>query len=684
MFDVLGTDFQKLGTVENPSSANYSIYWQEIGGITLIAAATPNNLSILQNDRYISVNDPKRRGVVNETVYIICNVSLNEEKAEITVNGKAAGYLLHGRAMKPLVLKNTRALTAVSAFANDNLRGLPMVCGTMGELPDTEIIRYPVDGGLVDENAEELMLYCGCGIRVWLDGDHFCYHADSGRDRTSLISVPVFGRGSGTARNPTIAIDTSEYCNVAKATLAFTDGHSESAAIGDVETDGVTRRELYCGEITQESGEEDNTFRGRAKREMKGLLAEHIKRVSVSADIDAEDLAAMYQLGDIIPVKIGGFLAPKRITGIVWLKDQLNDKAELKLGDPIRTIIADIKDKTKNVSRSVGGVSTKLANTDKKVKLIQEDYKSLIARVDGVVAGMDAYVLYAVFDEYKIAVTRQFATMAEADASLNLIVEQNKKDADESFDSITQAQANLQTKVDDAVAGMNSYVKRVQKKDADGNPVVDENGNPVWEDWSATADVFAKAEDVEAGLDACVKKVQKTDAQGNPMVDDEGNPVYDDVVRESQVTVYAKTEDVQAGLDLVAASTDFENIKKAGTTLYAQIPEKARAEIAAYAWEDTDGNTHTVAEIFADVIKLNGSADVLGSLSIKNGGLSVDKSITTENAVNGNSLYANGTGTQGIVSGRRLVGSELVIGGKEYEPKEITSTSGAVLALGYA
>lgn len=204
---------------------------------------------------------------------------------------------------------------------------------------------------------------------------------------------------------------------------------------------------------------------------------------------------------------------------------------------------------------------------------------------------------------------------------------------DERLDELSES---FGVALDDVSAGMNAYVKRVQKKDADGNPIVDENGNPVWEDWSATADVFAK------------------------------------------------TADVQAGLGLVASSDDFDKIKKAGTTLYAQIPEKARAEIAAYAWEDDKGNTHTVAQILADLIKLQGDTEILGDLSIKDGKLWVSKGITSENAVTGASVYANGTGDQGIVSGRRLVGLELAINGNEYTPKEITSTTGAVLALGYA
>ena len=77
MYDVLGADLHKIGTLGAVPSANYSVYWQEIGGITLIAAATPKNLLLLENDRYIAVNDVKRQRDKNETVDLICNVAVN-------------------------------------------------------------------------------------------------------------------------------------------------------------------------------------------------------------------------------------------------------------------------------------------------------------------------------------------------------------------------------------------------------------------------------------------------------------------------------------------------------------------------------------------------------------------------------------------------------------------------------
>lgn len=457
MFDVLGTDFEKLGSVENPSSANYSIYWQETGAITLIAAATKNNLSMLGNDRYILVNDPARRGLAKETVYVIVNVVIDEENNQITVNGKTADFLLRRRSMPAVVLENTRARDAVATMIDDNLRGLPIVTAISGYLDDTQIVRYPMDGGAVDKAITELMQFCGIGKTVHFDGDCFVFSADSGRDMTSAAHVPVFGRGSGTARNPTISVDYSDFCNVATATLKFKDGRSVLKEFGSTEESGIARRELYCGEVTQKSGESEEDFQSRAETEMDAALSEHIQRISVSALIDPRDLSRFYQLGDIVRVKIGGYLLKKRVTGITWLKDQLNDNATLILGDPKITVIAEVKEETKAVSRAVGGVGARVSRTEEEQKLIQQDYKSLVAKVDDVVAGMDAYVLNNTLEEYKLAVNRNFATISDdvssISADLVLVAEKTEE--------LESASATLSTRVGDAEASLTLQAEKI-------------------------------------------------------------------------------------------------------------------------------------------------------------------------------------------------------------------------------
>lgn len=85
------------------------------------------------------------------------------------------------------------------------------------------------------------------------------------------------------------------------------------------------------------------------------------------------------------------------------------------------------------------------------------------------------------------------------------------KDTEDYKEANTRVIAQIKDDVSDVSAGMNAYVKRVQKKDENGNLVVDADGNPVYEEWSASAEVFAKFDDIVATIGAYIV----TDKDGN-------------------------------------------------------------------------------------------------------------------------------------------------------------------------
>lgn len=123
-------------------------------------------------------------------------------------------------------------------------------------------------------------------------------------------------------------------------------------------------------------------------------------------------------------------------------------------------------------------------------------------------------------------------------------------------------------------------------------------------------------------------------------------------------------EDLAAGFQSYVRY-DLENSEAyAESTLFAQIGEKARAEIGAYAVIGEDGEPRTFAEILADVIKLQGRIDLSGNVSVSNGQLTVLGNLVASNSfqVGKDSFY---------------------IAGKKYSPTQITSTAGIVTVLGY-
>ena len=149
-------------------------------------------------------------------------------------------------------------------------------------------------------------------------------------------------------------------------------------------------------------------------------------------------------------------------------------------------------------------------------------------------------------------------------------------------------------------------------------------------------------------------------------------------------------EDLSSGISNYVRYDLENNEAFAGSTLFAQIGEKAKAEIRVYTVMGSDGKAHSLAGIVADVIQLKGDTEILGNLSISEGRLRVEKSIITPSTVFANKFSSNDA--EMLIGGHRLNiggdfsadGEGIAFGTQKYTPTKITSTTGTVLALGIA
>ncbi len=95
----------------------------------------------------------------------------------------------------------------------------------------------------------------------------------------------------------------------------------------------------------------------------------------------------------------------------------------------------------------------------------------------------------------------------------------------------------------------------------------------------------------------------------------------------------------------------------AQSTLFAQIGEKAKAEIRVYTVMGSDGKAHSLAGIVADMIRLQGRIDLSGQVSVSNGQLTVLGNLVARDSLQ--------------------VGKDsFFIAGQKYTGKPITSTDG--------
>lgn len=493
MYEILDSGLSRVAEVEKVSSDNHSIHWQSAGTLTLIAAATEGNLRELRSDRFVLIRDTFRQGDRLDGLYIICSVQHDEEKNELTVNGKAAHYLLHQRAMQERVLSGTTAGAALAGIVNENARGLPIQADFVNA-GDPAVVRYPMDGGAVDERCEGLMSYCGMGMEAVLDSGRIRLTYSAGRDISAQPTVPVLGKDSGRAHNTSLTVDVSDFFNVAVGMLAFTDGREEAFSAGSTDAQGTARRELHIGEIAQKSGESDEEFRARAAAQAQATLAARLLRTTINADISPADYGRPYLVGDLVRVQVGPVTIKKRITAATWLLDQNNDKISLTLGDQLQTVVAEIREEEKanaskasSASARAGGAARQAAENKEAIVGIKSDFKSLIAQVDDLAAGMDAYVLEKVFEDYKIASARLFAALGEEDDAIKAELHVQAS----SIEGVETATADLTTRVSGAEASL------IQK--AEKSTVADLSGK-VSTIETAQAGIVARVDGAEANI----------------------------------------------------------------------------------------------------------------------------------------------------------------------------------------
>lgn len=135
-------------------------------------------------------------------------------------------------------------------------------------------------------------------------------------------------------------------------------------------------------------------------------------------------------------------------------------------------------------------------------------------------------------------------------------------------------------------------------------------------------------------------------------------------------------EDLAAGLQNYVRYDLTNKEGYAESVLFAQIGDKARAEIGVYAVK-SGKESKTLAEILADLITLQGKVKIDGTVRVEGGQLNVDEDIYTKGDVDADgSIYAQG--------GLGCQSGPFRVGGRQFDPTKITSTTGIVTVLGTA
>lgn len=335
-FEVYPPDLSTRYELSHATSALMTVYYNDIGKLTLVAPADDYNIAALQDGNMLY--DPER-----DVTYDIVSVKIDTSTSKITANGYTTNWRLNWRCIAS-PQRVTALEPGIYSVVRDNLRGLPgvSVADTVGLNGKTDAVLY---GGQVLDTVMPYLSEAGLGHRL-----RFCpstlthtFEIYRGDDLTTGIHAVVFSDEQGTAQDLVINDDDSTIKTIAYATGSLKDDTEFVEIVGSATA--ADRREIWLDtSVHQETDETEAACRERVRAYATMELGKRLRRQSFSVSVDPEELGKLYRLGDIaacVSLRFGvSFNA--RIDGIKYTIDKNKTKTEVILGDPVLTAIGEM------------------------------------------------------------------------------------------------------------------------------------------------------------------------------------------------------------------------------------------------------------------------------------------------------------------------------------------------------
>lgn len=335
--EIYPSDFSTRYELTHAISVQMSVYYNDIGKLTIVAPVSDYNITALKVGNMLFDTD-------RNVTYIIVNTKHDTEENRITANGYTANWLLNKRCIASSY-HMTNIESGVYGIINANMRGLTRLAtaSASGLTESTDNIFY---GGQILDEIMPFLEEKGLGHKMIWNPDTLShtFKIYKGTDLTSGIHAVVFSEEQGSAQELVINDDDSTLKNFAYATGTL---NNDVAFVEEVGTaTGNERREIWLEtNVTQEDSETAASCKARAVAYATMELGQRIRRKSFSVSIDADDLGVQFNIGDIVScvsVRFGvSFNA--RITGVKYSMDSNSTSTEIILGDPILTALGAMK-----------------------------------------------------------------------------------------------------------------------------------------------------------------------------------------------------------------------------------------------------------------------------------------------------------------------------------------------------
>ena len=337
-FEIYTPDFSNRHEITHAASIRTSVYYNDIGKISIILPIDDYNINAVQIGSLIL---DKTRWIT----FFVASVKIETASNQIIINGYTANFLLNKRVVET-ESKIENIESGIYQMVSDNLRGLTTVeVSTAIGLSETAE-EVPLFGGQLLDSIIPVLSMGDLGHRmVW---DHkrkrHTFEIYKGRDLTKGVYAAVFSYERGTAEDLVISNDISMFKNVFYISGKTTSDKTIVEIVGDVT--GEERFEKWLSEgIVQEENETEEQMRQRMISKAKELAVDYMQRQSFSVSVDPNDLGDKYDLGDLVACVSTKFGVQfnKRITGVTYSLDSTGSKTSIVLGEPSLTVLKEMK-----------------------------------------------------------------------------------------------------------------------------------------------------------------------------------------------------------------------------------------------------------------------------------------------------------------------------------------------------
>ena len=334
------------GIIENQTSLIWQRKYNETGNFTLTVPGMPRNVELLKPENLVWVKGKAEAGVIE-------SLQFTQDNAHhvLQVKGRFLESYMDRRLIYPTTNYDGTVEGAMRSFFSDVVT-IPLV--TLGEDHGyTDEISVQASYGNLLEYEENLAKSAAYGFRFRPDFENKSItfeiykgldHTKGQNDRTRVTFSEEYAN--------LISIDYT-YNNQLYYNVCYVSGEGEDdgdpwkiyVEVGDTESTGLDRRELYINGQSESNGLTINQYREKLKAEGQVALDEHAPAESLNCVVNPNGnfiYGTHYDIGDIVTVekKDWGVSEDLRITSISEVYEQEIPKIEVTLGTPLAETIS--------------------------------------------------------------------------------------------------------------------------------------------------------------------------------------------------------------------------------------------------------------------------------------------------------------------------------------------------------